>query len=66
MYQFLFNADVPLDPKMSVAMEIDWQYPWEPFFIAPRRMPLFDERFVQYGFNRVSQVRIVNEMAILL
>mmetsp|Transcript_35784 Transcript_35784/g.93628 ORF Transcript_35784/g.93628 Transcript_35784/m.93628 type:complete len:467 (+) Transcript_35784:332-1732(+) len=31
--------------------------PWEPFYISETRLtPAYDERFVQYGFNRVSQV----------
>ena len=44
------------DPDLYVAYEVKWIDPWEPFFIAPRTMPLFDERFQQYGFNRISQV----------
>jgi N-acetyllactosaminide beta-1,3-N-acetylglucosaminyltransferase len=39
------------------AYEVEWSHPWEPFFIGPRTMPAYDERFKQYGFNRVSQVR---------
>ena len=31
--------------------------PWEPFFITLSSAPLYDERFRQYGFNRISQVR---------
>lgn len=31
--------------------------PWEPFYIAKNTLPLYDERFKQYGFNRISQVR---------
>nr|KAI8740224.1 beta-1; 4-glucuronyltransferase 1 [Biomphalaria glabrata] len=30
--------------------------PWEPFYIAKTSLPLYDERFKQYGFNRISQV----------
>jgi hypothetical protein len=29
---------------------------WEPFYIAKTSVPLYDERFKQYGYNRVSQV----------
>ncbi|KAH9523047.1 Beta-1,4-glucuronyltransferase 1 [Bulinus truncatus] len=30
--------------------------PWEPFYIAKTSLPLYDERFKQYGFNRISQI----------
>lgn len=34
-----------------------WHEPWEPFYIAETEIiPKFDERFRQYGFNRISQV----------
>lgn len=36
--------------------EVLWQDPWEPFYIASTKIPLYDERFRQYGFNRISQV----------
>ena len=40
-----------------LAYYVDWQDPWEPFYIAKRKsLPLYDERFKQYGFNRISQV----------
>ena len=29
---------------------------WEPFYIARRSVPLFDERFKQYGFDRIEQI----------
>lgn len=50
-WQFL-SKSVNLD----VAYFINWQDPWEPFYIAPKDVPLYDERFKQYGFNRISQV----------
>ncbi|CAB3378815.1 Hypothetical predicted protein [Cloeon dipterum] len=36
--------------------EVLWKDPWEPFFISRNSAPLYDERFKQYGFNRISQV----------
>jgi len=42
--------------NLHIAYTINWQDPWEPFYIAPNRVPLYDERFKQYGFNRISQV----------
>lgn len=42
---------------MDVAYYVDWEDPWEPFYIAKRKsLPLYDHRFKQYGFNRISQV----------
>ena len=40
----------------QVGYEVGWKDPWEPFYIAARSVPLYDERFKQYGFNRISQV----------
>nr|XP_018899948.1 PREDICTED: beta-1,4-glucuronyltransferase 1-like [Bemisia tabaci] len=36
--------------------EVPWKDPWEPFYIALKNIPSYDERFKQYGFNRISQV----------
>ncbi|XP_050840790.1 beta-1,4-glucuronyltransferase 1 [Serinus canaria] len=46
----------PGAPRLRVAYEVPWRDPWEPFFVAPARgVPPFDEGFLQYGFNRISQ-----------
>lgn len=44
------------DNNLQIAYSVDWKDPWEPFYIAPNHVPLYDERFKQYGFNRISQV----------
>ncbi|KAK2170649.1 hypothetical protein LSH36_1g03000 [Paralvinella palmiformis] len=37
--------------------EVVWKDPWEPFYIGSKySLPRYDERFKQYGFNRISQV----------
>ena len=41
---------------LTVLFEVLWKDPWEPFFIADNSVPNFDERFRQYGFNRLSQL----------
>ncbi|XP_029641068.1 beta-1,4-glucuronyltransferase 1-like [Octopus sinensis] len=41
---------------MKVAYNIPWKDPWEPFFITRHFVPAYDERFKQYGFNRISNV----------
>ncbi|XP_077355692.1 beta-1,4-glucuronyltransferase 1 [Festucalex cinctus] len=40
---------------LEVAYTVTWVDPWEPFYIGPRNVPLYDENFKQYGFNRISQ-----------
>lgn len=45
-----------LSNGLEIAYYIEWKDPWEPFYIAPNHVPLYDERFKQYGFNRISQV----------
>lgn len=44
---------------MHIIKYIEWKDPWEPFYIIRRDLPLYDERFKQYGFNRISQVGVV-------
>ncbi|XP_061620704.1 beta-1,4-glucuronyltransferase 1-like [Phyllopteryx taeniolatus] len=40
---------------LEVAYTLTWVDSWEPFYIGPRNLPLYDENFKQYGFNRISQ-----------
>ncbi|XP_015784606.1 beta-1,4-glucuronyltransferase 1 [Tetranychus urticae] len=46
----------PLSPKLDILFEVFWHDPWEPFYISRNTVPMYDERFRQYGFNRISQV----------
>lgn len=32
---------------VHIAYTVEWKDPWEPFYIAPNRVPLYDERFKQ-------------------
>ncbi|XP_038072767.1 beta-1,4-glucuronyltransferase 1-like [Patiria miniata] len=41
---------------VNIAYTVEWKPMWEPFYIGHRDVPLYDERFKQYGFNRISQV----------
>ncbi|XP_059484573.1 beta-1,4-glucuronyltransferase 1-like [Neocloeon triangulifer] len=45
-------------PKQNLVpiFEVLWKDPWEPFYISRNSAPFYDERFKQYGFNRISQV----------
>jgi hypothetical protein len=42
--------------EFGVGYMATWFDSWEPFYILPRSAARYDERFKQYGFNRVSQV----------
>ncbi|XP_076034758.1 beta-1,4-glucuronyltransferase 1-like isoform X2 [Oratosquilla oratoria] len=50
------KATVVDSSKVRPLYEVLWRDPWEPFYIAPTDIPHYDERFRQYGFNRISQV----------
>ena len=45
------------DTELTVGYEVEWKDPWEPFYVGPWDAPRYDERFKQYGFNRISQVK---------
>lgn len=46
------------DSQLNAVLEIEYQDPYEPFYIALNSdsLPFYDERFKQYGFNRISNV----------
>ncbi|XP_014239726.1 beta-1,4-glucuronyltransferase 1-like [Cimex lectularius] len=46
----------PPGAEMAALFDVIWKDPWEPFYISSNNVPLYDERFKQYGFNRISQV----------
>lgn len=48
----------PKAAKLAALYEVLWRDPWEPFYIGRNSAPFYDERFRQYGFNRISQVRV--------
>uniref|UniRef100_A0A8D0E4Y3 Beta-1,4-glucuronyltransferase 1 n=1 Tax=Salvator merianae TaxID=96440 RepID=A0A8D0E4Y3_SALMN len=47
--------NLPAGSPLHVAYEVEWRDPWEPFYVGASSVPPFDERFKQYGFNRISQ-----------
>lgn len=47
---------VSMSKSVEVIYEVSWQDPWEPFYVSRANVPMYDERFKQYGFNRISQV----------
>lgn len=48
--------EVPMEDALSIAYEVDWEQSWEPYYIAPTDTPDYDERFKQYGYDRISQI----------
>lgn len=48
--------DIPQSPTMEISFNASWDKSWEPFYISRRDVPLFDERFKQYGFDRIQQI----------
>lgn len=48
--------ETPASESVEVIYEVTWKDPWEPFYISHASVPMYDERFKQYGFNRISQV----------
>ncbi|XP_076018539.1 beta-1,4-glucuronyltransferase 1 [Genypterus blacodes] len=54
-YSQWVNSHVRGAGTLAVAYTLTWVDPWEPFYIGPRSVPLYDENFKQYGFNRISQ-----------
>ena len=37
-------------------MQVQYKWPYEPYVIVPRSVPLYDERFIGYGFNKISHI----------
>lgn len=48
-------VNLPEETLLRPSYVVPWQDPWEPFYVAGGKVPTFDERFRQYGFNRISQ-----------
>lgn len=47
---------------LDIGYILQWENPWEPFYIAKKQdLPLYDGRFKQYGFNRISQVSCIGQ-----
>ncbi|CAG0894896.1 unnamed protein product [Darwinula stevensoni] len=46
---------LPKKREISVGYEIQWHHMYEPYVIYRNSAPFFDERFRQFGWDRVSQ-----------
>eukprot|EP00053_Salpingoeca_punica_P013730 m.124350 g.124350 ORF g.124350 m.124350 type:complete len:620 (-) comp16286_c0_seq6:977-2836(-) len=53
-YTLWFQAD----SEASLSYNVAYKDPWEPFYVSVNRRttPYYDDRFKQYGFNRVQQI----------
>lgn len=52
-------TSIPESDELAVAYEVVWEPSFEPFFISERDVVRYDERFKQYGFDRISQVGLI-------
>ena len=56
--------------NLQIAYTVTWKDPWEPFYIAPNYVPLYDERFKQvhafysyiasWTYSQSSYLRAIN------
>lgn len=53
---YSYWKDLVTSDLLNVGYAAEWKDPWEPFYVVPKSAPRYDERFMQYGFNRISQV----------
>ena len=51
------NDSRPEEPLHVLYNISNWAEFWEPVYVASSEVPLYDERFVGYGFTRNTQVR---------
>ncbi|KAM4617231.1 beta-1,4-glucuronyltransferase 1 [Discoglossus pictus] len=58
--RWLNLPEIKVAGSIGVAYVVEWKYPWEPFYIGGPEVPAYDERFKQYGFNRISQACELN------
>lgn len=56
---YSYWKDLVSTELLHVGYAAEWKDPWEPFYVVPKSAPTYDERFMQYGFNRISQVIIL-------
>ncbi|XP_070208396.1 beta-1,4-glucuronyltransferase 1-like [Littorina saxatilis] len=58
---------LPLDDKMAMAYRVHYHPNYEPFYIAHQSsLPLYDERFKQWGRDRQSQISLGDGLPLLL
>ncbi|UYV60699.1 B3GNT1 [Cordylochernes scorpioides] len=58
--QFLTNhslwESLPIPDHMETPYSINYEFYYEPFYIAGNDIPMYDERFIGYGFTRNTQI----------
>ena len=44
--------------KLEIAYSVNWKDPWEPFYIGPIHVPLYDERFKQVSNSQIASMKL--------
>lgn len=61
VYSWLANTQT--DDRISISHQVtNYEFFYEPFYVALDNAPPHDERFVGYGFTRNSQVGITKKL----
>jgi len=55
-YDMWHNLTLKHVEQINIAYMVEWHDPWEPFYIVDLKAPKYNEKFKNYGFNRISQV----------
>jgi len=49
-----------------VILQVFWEQDFEPFIIAPKTLPQYDEHFVGFGWNKVSHIMEMDALGLVL
>jgi len=63
-YDVWRNMTVQHGEQVDIAYVVDWHDPWEPFYIVDSEAPKYEEKFKNYGFNRISQVSCISYLIV--
>ena len=64
-YDMWRNLTIKCVKQMNIAYVVEWHDPWEPFYIVDKKAPKYDEKFKNYGFNRISQVNLITYICVI-
>ncbi len=43
-------------PILCLYLQVTWEPDFEPYVVVPKNIPEYDERFVGFGWNKVSHI----------
>lgn len=52
--------------NLLFSYQVSWEQDFEPFIIAPQNMPLYDEHFIGFGWNKVSHIMELDALGCVL